>query len=159
MLCGGLVIISFTHSLQGHITATGAIIGLFQNHELTLKNMGKSRNSSRIMMKTKQSTTNHVRILWGIRSYFQQAILHWWQGSWGQHGAHLGLTGPRWAPCWPHELCYLGRILRSNIANGLVLRAQDSNGVGTNIGPTLVQLSWRWANIGSTSIAVWKGLY
>ena len=23
--------------------------------------------------------------------------------------AHLGLTGPRWAPCWPHELCYLGR--------------------------------------------------
>ena len=25
-----------------------------------------------------------------------------------QHGAHLGPTGPRWAPCWPHELCYLG---------------------------------------------------
>ena len=28
------------------------------------------------------------------------------------HGAnmevHLGLTGPRWAPCWPHEPCYLG---------------------------------------------------
>ena len=32
----------------------------------------------------------------------------WLQGSWGQHGAHLGPTGPRWAPCWPHELCYLG---------------------------------------------------
>ena len=30
-------------------------------------------------------------------------------GSWGQHGAHLGLTGHRWAPCWPHELCYLSR--------------------------------------------------
>ena len=28
---------------------------------------------------------------------------------WGQHGAHLGPTGPRWAPCWPHELCYLGK--------------------------------------------------
>ena len=27
----------------------------------------------------------------------------------GQHGAHLGPTGPRWAPCWPHELCYLGQ--------------------------------------------------
>ena len=26
---------------------------------------------------------------------------------WGQHGVHLGPTGPRWAPCWPHELCYL----------------------------------------------------
>ena len=24
------------------------------------------------------------------------------------HGAHLGPTGPRWTPCWPHELCYLG---------------------------------------------------
>ena len=24
------------------------------------------------------------------------------------HGAHLGLTGPRWAPCWPHKPCYLG---------------------------------------------------
>ena len=22
--------------------------------------------------------------------------------------AHLGPTGPSWAPCWPHELCYLG---------------------------------------------------
>ena len=30
------------------------------------------------------------------------------QCSWGQHGAHLGPTGPRLAPCWPHELCYLG---------------------------------------------------
>ena len=26
--------------------------------------------------------------------------------SWGQHGAHLGLVGPRWAPCWSHEFCH-----------------------------------------------------
>ena len=26
----------------------------------------------------------------------------------GQHGAHLGPTGPRWASCWPHEICCLG---------------------------------------------------
>ena len=32
----------------------------------------------------------------------------WWQGSRGQHGAHLGPVGPRWAPCRPHEPCYLG---------------------------------------------------
>ena len=32
----------------------------------------------------------------------------WQQGSWGQHGAHLGPTGPRWAPCWPHDSCHLG---------------------------------------------------
>ena len=25
-------------------------------------------------------------------------------------GAHLGPTGPRWASCWPHELCYLGSL-------------------------------------------------
>ena len=31
----------------------------------------------------------------------------WLQGSWGQHGAHLRPTGPSWAPCWSHELCYL----------------------------------------------------
>ena len=26
----------------------------------------------------------------------------------GLHGAHLGPTGPRWAPCWPHGPCYQG---------------------------------------------------
>ena len=31
----------------------------------------------------------------------------------GQHGAHLGPVGPRWAPCWPHEPCYQGnRIIQ-----------------------------------------------
>ena len=34
----------------------------------------------------------------------------WQQGSLGHHGAHLGPTGSRWAPCWPHELCYLGAV-------------------------------------------------
>ena len=33
----------------------------------------------------------------------QNDSLPWLQDSWGQHGAHLGQTGPRWAPCWPHE--------------------------------------------------------
>ena len=31
--------------------------------------------------------------------------------TWGQHGAHLGPTGPRWVPCWPHESCYLGWLI------------------------------------------------
>ena len=26
--------------------------------------------------------------------------------SWGQHGAHLGHVGPRWAPYSPHGTCY-----------------------------------------------------
>ena len=28
--------------------------------------------------------------------------------SCGQHGAHLGPVGPRWAPRWPHVPCYQG---------------------------------------------------
>ena len=32
------------------------------------------------------------------------------QSSWGQHGAHLGPVGPRWAPCCPHEPCYQGGL-------------------------------------------------
>ena len=31
-----------------------------------------------------------------------------YQGSWGLLGANLRPTGPRWAPCWPHEPCYQG---------------------------------------------------
>ena len=27
-----------------------------------------------------------------------------------QYVAHMGPTGSRWAPSWPHELCYLGHI-------------------------------------------------
>ena len=34
----------------------------------------------------------------------------WQQGLWGQHGAQLGPTGPRWAPYWSHEPCYLGHL-------------------------------------------------
>ena len=25
----------------------------------------------------------------------------------------MGQTGPRWAPCWPHELCYLGWLMKA----------------------------------------------
>ena len=32
----------------------------------------------------------------------------------------MGPTGPRWAPCWPHELCYLGWWL-----NDAYIRHQD----------------------------------
>ena len=29
-----------------------------------------------------------------------------WQGSRGQQRAHLGPVVPRWALCWPYELCF-----------------------------------------------------
>ena len=40
---------------------------------------------------------------WSLPTLYQP----WQQGSWGQYGAHPGPTGPGWAPCWSHELCYL----------------------------------------------------
>ena len=36
----------------------------------------------------------------------------------GQHGAHLGPVGPRWAPCWPYEPCYQGCHGWSNCDSG-----------------------------------------
>ena len=47
-------------------------------------------------------------MIW-IRNFIASYTDPCYQGSWGQHGAHLGPTGPSWAPCWPHELCYLGQ--------------------------------------------------
>ena len=54
------------------------------------------------------------------RSLFQfwkmtMASVHpWYHCLWGQHGAHLGPTGPRWAPWWPYEPRYLGIVLAIN---------------------------------------------
>ena len=68
-----------------------------------------------------------------IRNHWQpdcrmETALPWYQDSWGQHGAHLWTTGPRWAPCWPHELCYLGNFfVCTSLADGLTLRCIDIN--------------------------------
>ena len=48
------------------------------------------------------------RLIFIIKLLFTWKDSPWEQGSWGQHGAHLGPTGPRWAPFRLHELCYLG---------------------------------------------------
>ena len=40
------------------------------------------------------------------------------------HGANMGPTcpvGPRWAPCWPHEPCYLGCLSYRHTAISMVL--------------------------------------
>ena len=51
----------------------------------------------------------------------------WLQGSWGQHGAHLGPIGPKWAPCWPHEPWYLGCYMQWNINQNayIVIKKRD----------------------------------
>ena len=64
--------------------------------------------------------------------------------SWGQHVAHLGPVGPRWAPCWPHDPCYQGaywnwfhwlRIYDKSFTCTIILH----NGA-TNHNSTLVQV-------------------
>ena len=38
---------------------------------------------------------------------FASNATRWFMGpTWGPPGP----TGPRWVPCWPHELCYLGSL-------------------------------------------------
>ena len=48
-------------------------------------------------------------------AYAYRTLMAWgqaWESSWGQHGAHLRPTRPKWAPCLSHELCCLGNYLR-----------------------------------------------
>ena len=58
---------------------------------------------------------------------------------WGQHGAHLGPTGPRWVPCWTHELCYLGLYgLSVRVRCGMSVvspNCPDNKVHGANMGP------------------------
>ena len=68
------------------------------------------------------SYTGKTTSLYWIRALMaiiETAILLLYPDSMGQHGAHLGPTGPRWAPCWAHELCYpvalfLGQVTASS---------------------------------------------
>ena len=46
----------------------------------------------------------------------------------GKHGAHLGPIGPRWAPCWPHETCYLGYSLW---ACGIIYTPRNHSTIGS----------------------------
>ena len=57
-----------------------------------------------------------IATLWTILCICLLVVLHFsmilmtlprYQSSWGQHGAHLGPVGPRWAPYWPVEPCHL----------------------------------------------------
>ena len=70
---------------------------------------------------TKWTHTSWSYIQWSLGCIYEERLIKptfnlslsmpwipWYQGLWGQHGAHLGPTGPRRAPCWPHETCYLG---------------------------------------------------
>ena len=44
----------------------------------------------------------------------------------GSTWAHLGPTGPRWAPCWSRELCYLGHWGRGKMSTILQTTFPDA---------------------------------
>ena len=50
-----------------------------------------------------------------------------YQSSLGQHWAHLGHIGPRWAPCWPQKACCQGifsRLLLNHFSHDPTQHAQ-----------------------------------
>ena len=53
----------------------------------------------------------HIVLQWLLQNHAYNTITvdsyPWEQSLWGQHGAYLGLTGPRWSQFWHHEPCYL----------------------------------------------------
>ena len=59
-------------------------------------------------------------------------LLIWWMPAliarfMGQHGTQLGLTGPRWAPCWPHKPCNLGYYCINQCAHYALLSDDPTN--------------------------------
>ena len=87
------------------------------------------------------------------------------QYSRGQHGAHLGPVGPRWAPCWPQEPCYQGNItstLYCEICPASDCQSNDqyaSGGPGSkiqgaNMGPIWVLSAPYGPHVGSRNLAI-----
>ena len=55
---------------------------------------------------------------------FSQCQCCWHPGSFPGskvYGAHLRPTGPRWAPCWSHEPCYLGSFVKPSATMALTM--------------------------------------
>ena len=61
------------------------------------------------------------------------------------HGANMGLTGPRWAPCWPHELCCLGWYHKHLLWNWspMNVKIRKGNGFMLSGNKALPELMWR----------------
>ena len=57
------------------------------------------------ILHTRCRRTYYFSIHWGIDANPEARFMG---PTWGPSGA----IGPRWAPCWPHEHCYLGNMCR-----------------------------------------------
>ena len=70
------------------------------------------------------------------------------------HEAHLGPTGPRWAPCWPHEPCYHDIVsaaaILTIITTSIIISILTTN-TNITIIITIITIdisSWRYQNGG-----------
>ena len=88
-------------------------------------------------------------------------------GSWGQHGAHLGPVGLRWAPCWPHESCYHRRYpiaRQSTVCSIACTQSPHINGVPcSKQGICNMEMhgsrAWDFINVGVSSCRMWIVIY
>ena len=95
-------------------TASDVTIGMWRynqhatTHEPTRFEVVFGLNSVVLSRPVSYSTNKNTSHTWKVIYCVSKFRCPWSQGSWGQHGVHLGPTRPMWAPCWPHEPCYLG---------------------------------------------------
>ena len=80
-----------------------------------------------------------------------------WQISWGQHGAHLGPVGPRWAPCWPHEPCYQGMSRIKLMSTALKLMQRNTFDDESSLVPIMAWWGVIWA-LKSESSQIFNGV-
>ena len=64
------------------------------------------------------------------------------------HGANTGPTGPRWAPCWPHEPCYLE----------LNPRVHSSDKQNINVAAPRVLILGRWKSCVCSAVIAVRGI-
>ena len=99
-----------------------------------------------------------MRPTWGPSGAHRSQV-----GPMNQHGAHLGPTGPRWAPCWPHEHCLLGSLTcksRAKVSRTATLCFRFSTSSFTGL-PSIDMSLWEqvFTSLKSTVIRLVLALY
>ena len=78
---------------------------LYKHDTFRLQEVSNSVCMLYIVYTVQHKLNSCMHSCWGFLCFVAVSCIHpWEQGSRGQHGTHLGPTGPRWAPCWPHGL-------------------------------------------------------
>ena len=95
----------------------GTLLSLFHVNALVLEEHNSSALAMEIPLSCNKTLHWYVDMIprrwYSHQSWFSITLRARFMGpTW----AHLGPTGPRWAPCWPHEHCYLGILSPKNLS-------------------------------------------